>query len=327
MDEETFNKALTLLPLVNEEKFLFSCAYEPTLHPDFVTFLRRIPNEHSKKVFFTTNLAKKLSNELLEELSHIDIHHINISLDSFSPELYEKIRRGAQFDIFIDNLRRLVSIFSKNQKSPPIRYVTVVLRSNLSEIPELLKKCHTEYLASESEFRPPWIAPSNKDFLRNESLGYEELVELNRTLSKTPYKYHSYLISDTLSNDQGRKYLEQVKDPNRRLLYNGPSQTSLRILADGTVEFLERDISTHLRYIKDPFNLFKDILPILRIDAARAEELQLIANSGQLPTIPTELDFLISTVKRLKNDVLARLVYRGFVKPTLRLFLKLSSRK
>ncbi len=75
MDEETYDSALTLLPLVNEEKFLLSCAFEPTLHPDLAKFLKKIPEEHRKKVIFTTNLAQRLPNDFFEEISEIRIHH------------------------------------------------------------------------------------------------------------------------------------------------------------------------------------------------------------------------------------------------------------
>ena len=171
MDDQTLAKAMTLLPLVDDGKFMFSCAFEPTLHPHFIDLLKKIPGQYRKKVFFTTNLTTKLSDDFLRELSETDIHHINISLDSFNPVLFERLRKGAKFATFIDNLERLVRIFSRNSKSPPIRYVTMVLKSNLNEIPELFERCHTEYHASENEFSSAADSRQRAEKIRHADLG------------------------------------------------------------------------------------------------------------------------------------------------------------
>lgn len=69
MTKETFEKAIALLPLIKDDGcFRFSCIFEPTIHPEFTELLRMIPEKDRKKVFFTTNLAKRLSDDVFREL-------------------------------------------------------------------------------------------------------------------------------------------------------------------------------------------------------------------------------------------------------------------
>jgi len=53
---------------------------EPSLHPEFVSYPEKIKQEHFWKVFFTTNLAKEISDDKIERLSNLKIAFINISL-------------------------------------------------------------------------------------------------------------------------------------------------------------------------------------------------------------------------------------------------------
>lgn len=67
---ETFRKVISLIPLIKETgSFYFSCLFEPTLHPNFSELLYEIPEEYRSKVFFTTNLAKTISDEDIKKLS------------------------------------------------------------------------------------------------------------------------------------------------------------------------------------------------------------------------------------------------------------------
>lgn len=155
--DEMFDKVISLLPLVEDGNFFFSCLYEPSIHPRFIDLLERIPQELRRKVFFTTNLTTKITDETLDRLSTIGIHHINISIDSFKPEVFESLRIGAKFERYINNLERLVGRFAANTGAgaPPIHYVTVVLRPNIGEIPAIVKECSTRFLAAINEAR--WI--------------------------------------------------------------------------------------------------------------------------------------------------------------------------
>ena len=182
MKKDTFAKIIEIFPLIHKDIYL-SCNYEPTLHPQFTEFLNMIPPQSLKKCFFTTNLTDNITDSKLEEYSNSGIHHINISLDSFNPTVYESFRKGARFEHFISNLDRLVSIFSKNHNAPSLRYITMVFKQNVYEVPCILEKCKEKYLSSGNEFRSSDYLPTNNWSKQNEISNYEWeklLIKLNR---------------------------------------------------------------------------------------------------------------------------------------------------
>lgn len=192
MSEATFKKVLQLLPLV-KYKFFFSCSFEPTLHPQFIEFLKMVPKRFRKKVVFTTNLSIDISDNMIQELSQLGIYNINISLDSLNPSMYESLRRGARFEHFINNLERLARVFSKNPKAPLLRYITMVLRQNLDEIPYILERCSRKYLSIENEFRSSYETPHVlEEWKRKNFISNEEWEQLEIRLNKLPYKFSIY---------------------------------------------------------------------------------------------------------------------------------------
>ncbi len=189
MDKETFRKVLTLIPL--GRAFLFSCVYEPTLHPDFIGLLEMIPEDLRDRVFLTTNLTTRLSDETLEKLSKIKLNHINISLDSFDKSLYEKMRKGAKFERFMDNLERLVSYFSASASASPLRFISLVVKSNINEFPSLVEKCATKYLSSENEIR--YISSEHhsisKEWIEENFPSPDDWEKLKTNLAHVKHKY------------------------------------------------------------------------------------------------------------------------------------------
>jgi MoaA/NifB/PqqE/SkfB family radical SAM enzyme len=150
MDSATFDKAMSLLPLV--DRGFLSCSFEPTLHPRFTEFYSRV-QKVGCYTFFTTNLVRKLSDTEIEELANSNLDSINISVTSFKPEVYEYLQAGAKFDSFMDNLQRLVEAFKDKEDAPVLRYITVVLKQNIDELPEIARICHEKYLSKLNQFR------------------------------------------------------------------------------------------------------------------------------------------------------------------------------
>lgn len=192
MSKTTFRKVLELLPLTRN-RFFFSCGFEPTLHPQFIEFLKMIPKHFRKKVLFTTNLATEISDEVIWELSQLELSHINISFESFNPTVYESLRKGARFERFIDNLKRLTSVFLKSPKAPPLRYIIMILRQNLIEIPHILERCFKEYLSTENEFRSSFeVSHVPDEWKKKNFVSDGEYEQLGKHLNKMPYKFCIY---------------------------------------------------------------------------------------------------------------------------------------
>ena len=145
---------------------------------------------------------------MIQELSHSGIHNINISLDSFSPSVYESLRKGARFAHFINNLKRLVHVFSNNPKAPQLRYITMVLRQNLDEIPRILERCFKEYLSIGNEFRSSFkVLHISDEWKQKYFISNEEWQQLEYRLSKMSYKFFIYRPDKITSWESPRLFI------------------------------------------------------------------------------------------------------------------------
>jgi MoaA/NifB/PqqE/SkfB family radical SAM enzyme len=159
MDEATIEAVLRFLPYTLDSNFWFSCLHEPTLHPQFVDFLDRVPPKLRRKVFFTTNLAKRMKPEYFEFLAHGGFANVNISIESLDPEIYERMRKGARHRIFVENWDKLIAAFAEGAAPPFLRYIVMVYKSNLREIPALVDHLLSARRADEIQLRFTFDVP------------------------------------------------------------------------------------------------------------------------------------------------------------------------
>jgi len=159
MDEATLDAALRFLPYVTDSNFWFSCLHEPTLHPELMRYIDKVPRAFRRKIFYTTNLARRMPDAYYAWLADAGLHHINISIESRVPEIYEKMRKGARFRIFQENWDALIEAASLHPDPTPIRYIAMVYRSNYRELPGLIKYLLEERRASLIELRYTFVLP------------------------------------------------------------------------------------------------------------------------------------------------------------------------
>lgn len=180
MPAALFDKVLALLPLAaDEDSWLVSCRYEPTIHPGFGRFLLSIPPEHRRKASFTTNLAGSLTDEMLAAIVAADLHHFNVSLDSWDAGLYRRLRVGATLDAFTANLLRLVALRPRR-----LQFITLVFRSNAAEVPSLVRDCAEGHGATLHEVR----LPQERTWQQDDVLSPNEWESLLDRLRQMPYK-------------------------------------------------------------------------------------------------------------------------------------------
>lgn len=153
MSEETLDAALRFLSFTTDGNFWFSCLHEPTLHPKLMDYIDRVPSDLRRKLFYTTNLAKRMPATYFVRLAESGMSHINISIESLEPELYERMRKGARHRIFMENWDKLISAMRVGSRPPRLRYITMAYKSNLSELPRLVDYLHKERLARQVELR------------------------------------------------------------------------------------------------------------------------------------------------------------------------------
>ena len=104
---------------------------------------------------------------------------LHVSLDAATPELYEKIRRGARFAKVLRNLRRVMAARHALASLLHVRIVTVLMRQNLHELAAIVRLASAEgiddmfvqYLCHDFEEQslPDAYRPM-REFIRDETL-------------------------------------------------------------------------------------------------------------------------------------------------------------
>jgi hypothetical protein len=187
MTAETFHKALELLPLVPPGQFWLSCLHEPTLHPQFLERMSEVPADYRDRISFTTNLCKRLPDEALARMAAAGIYSIRVSFDSADAKLFAELRKGGKFEVFQDNLARLVGFLSTESRRPRLHFITMAFRDNAREIPDLVKRCFEEYRADTHEVRFLYYSPHLASWGREHLLGPDAWADLEGNLARSPY--------------------------------------------------------------------------------------------------------------------------------------------
>jgi radical SAM protein with 4Fe4S-binding SPASM domain len=97
---------------------------EVLLHPHFLDFVEETKAAGIGPVDLTTN-AMSLTEEKMRRLLLAPIDVIDVSLDAFEKETYEKIRKRGKFDAVTANLRRLVEL--RDELGSPTRIMTSII--------------------------------------------------------------------------------------------------------------------------------------------------------------------------------------------------------
>ena len=152
---------------------------EPTLNPNLVSFVRiakefRVPN-----VYLSTN-GMKLTPALSEALIEAGVDEINVSLDAGEKTTYERIRRGAKWEVVVGHLKSLRDQKAARKISRPRLHLSfVMMRSNVEQLPgfvELAAELGAEVLYFSH------LVPFDKLGMITESLGanlddYQQYVD------------------------------------------------------------------------------------------------------------------------------------------------------
>ena len=230
MSDETFESALRLIPYVTDGNFWLSCLHEATLHPKLIEFIERVPREYRKKLFFTTNLAKRQPREFFELLAGSGMNHVNISLESLDKQVYEKMRKGARQHIFLENWELMLEVFRAAPQAPRIRYNLMAYRSNLQELPGLVEMLLNEKHGYQAEIRSTMDMPQITDEFREEEfLSTQEWGWLTQALKRFPQERIVLLPPP-----QGKGYDREEARPARAPSTQAP-ETSGWVEAKGPV--------------------------------------------------------------------------------------------
>jgi len=139
MQFETFVRIIDELPAV--EHLHLQGLGEPLMHPRFFDMVCYAA-QRGIRVTTNTNMTLLLNACRARRAVTCGLDCIHISIDGATPETYERIRSRAKFDRLLRDLRLLADARREVGGGPGLRLVSVVMRQNLHELPELVRLAH-----------------------------------------------------------------------------------------------------------------------------------------------------------------------------------------
>lgn len=169
-DMQTFYSFEPLMDIV-EEVTLMGWG-EPTIHPNFIEMLQVI-HKHSARKYFCTNGMNL--HKIKQALFDCEVDVFAVSIDGATQESNAKIRRGSDLGFITQNLKEIVQERKRrNVLYPYINFVFCAMRSNLHELPDLVR------LAGEigiEEVKVVYLTVFSDDVLNESLWGYEDEVK------------------------------------------------------------------------------------------------------------------------------------------------------
>ena len=112
---------------------------EPTLNPNLLSFVSVAKECRVPKVYFSTN-AMKLTPALSGALIEAGLDELNVSFDAGTQVTFERIRRGAKWNMVVGNLKSLRDQKAERNLSRPRLHMSfVMMRSNIHELPQFVE--------------------------------------------------------------------------------------------------------------------------------------------------------------------------------------------
>lgn len=189
MSLERFRSLLDQMPSL--ETLHLQGLGEPLLHPAFFDMVE-LAALRGIRVSANTNLTL-LTPARARRCVTSGLASLSVSIDGASREVYQAIRRKASFDKVLRNLGRLMQARAEARSSLGVRGVMVLMRSNLDELPALVRLLHAhgvrELLVQRlaSDLEQPKLAPGYipiRDYVRDAQLRTSELDHARDVLDR-----------------------------------------------------------------------------------------------------------------------------------------------
>ncbi len=166
---------------------------EPTLHPEFPQFLKWAHKNGMRKYFCTNGMRLKRLTDIIFD-TETDI--IAVSLDGADAKTNNRIRRGSDFNLILNNIE---SIINRRGKWPYMNFVFTAMKSNISQLPAMVK------LASDfglDEVKVVYLTAFSKPM--EEQTLYDNIPLVNHMFHEAQMLSEKYGISLKLPHLQGQ---------------------------------------------------------------------------------------------------------------------------
>lgn len=115
-----------------------SCGYEPLMSPHFVDILKMLAKYKIPNLELVSN-ATLLTPDKAEAIIQYGVTNLLFSLDTPDKATYEYIRRGADFEKVVNNIRWLKSRkLALHSRTPSLTLIAVLMRRNIEQMDALV---------------------------------------------------------------------------------------------------------------------------------------------------------------------------------------------
>ncbi len=170
---------------------LFSTG-ESILHPEIVEFIKI---SKSKNIYTYLDInGNKMNDRLIEDIVESGLDSLKFSLDAHTQEIYKQIRRGGNFDVVFENLKKVSQL--RNQKGSKMRLSALYIIMNKNE----------QYIEQFKEKIEPYVDEIQFSIVHNlgnqfkghtqfVSKMFDYIVDINKTLKPCPNPWKRIVIS------------------------------------------------------------------------------------------------------------------------------------
>lgn len=130
---DEFKKIIDNLPFLR--KISLVGAGEPLLNPELFNMISYAKSKNISIGFATNGML--LNEETCKKIIDANLDWVNISIDSTDKKRYEGTRKGASFELLLENIKKIVRLKGKNTL-PEISLWFVVMKDNWKELPSLI---------------------------------------------------------------------------------------------------------------------------------------------------------------------------------------------
>tara|TARA_B100002003_G_C14087269_1_gene523016 strand:- start:340 stop:1452 length:1113 start_codon:yes stop_codon:yes gene_type:complete len=151
---------------------------EPTIHPKFTEILELF-NKYPVRKYFVTNGTTL--HRIKEYLFDCKVDIMAVSLDGATAKINNAIRRKSNFNQIVSELKTIVQHKRKvNLNYPYINFIFTLMRSNLSELPDMVDLAHSIGI---EEVKAVYMTSFSKN-LEDEVL-WDRVNDVKRVFSET----------------------------------------------------------------------------------------------------------------------------------------------
>lgn len=156
-------KKIAALAFPSVKELWLSCGFESFIVKDFIDMLDYIKEFKIPISYLVTN-GTLLNETNIKQLIDVGLRYLFISVEGAQKEIYERIRKGANFEKTLLNIKLLNELKEEySSLKPEICFMTTLMRSNIEEIPQIIS------LASRLKVKEVDLKPINVQFPEMES--------------------------------------------------------------------------------------------------------------------------------------------------------------